>query len=86
MPELVQRQATPEGLAAALSPLLGDTPERRRQLDAFARLDDVMQIATARPSAKGAEIVLRLAREGRPAAPQASPETTLYQSPQRGIK
>ena len=32
----MQEQFAPETLAAALVPLLGDTPERRRQLDAFA--------------------------------------------------
>jgi len=58
MPELLQRQVAPESLAAALAPLLTDTPERRRQLAAFARLDDVMRIGAANPSEAAAEIVL----------------------------
>ncbi|MFZ1885770.1 MAG: lipid-A-disaccharide synthase [Rhodoplanes sp.] len=58
MPELLQRQVAPEPLVAALAPLLADTPERRRQLDAFARLDQVMKIGAANPSDAAAEIVL----------------------------
>ncbi len=68
MPELLQRQATPERLAAALAPLIGETDERARQLRAFARLDAIMEIGRSRPSAKAAEIVLDLARNGRTAA------------------
>lgn len=65
MPEIVQRDATPERLAAALSPLLADTRERQKQLDAFQRLDAVMAIGKRRPSEAAAEIVLEVARRGR---------------------
>ncbi|HEX4552813.1 MAG TPA: lipid-A-disaccharide synthase [Xanthobacteraceae bacterium] len=65
MPEIIQRQATPERLAAALGRLVADTPERRAQLAAFARLDAVMAIGSARPSDAAAEIVLDVARRGR---------------------
>jgi lipid-A-disaccharide synthase len=65
MPELIQRAANPEQLAATLAPLLGDTPERRRQLAAFARLDDVMRIGSARPSDAAADAVLDVMRRGR---------------------
>jgi lipid-A-disaccharide synthase len=65
MPEITQRDATPERLAAALAPLLADTAERRAQLAAFERLDSVMQIGAARPSEAAAQIVLELARTGR---------------------
>jgi lipid-A-disaccharide synthase len=58
MPELLQRQVAPEPLVAALAPLFADTPERRRQLDAFARLDQVMKIGAANPSEAAAQIVL----------------------------
>jgi len=64
MPELLQRQATPARLAQALVALIGDTPARRRQLDAFARLDAIMEIGSAAPSARAAAIVLELARGG----------------------
>jgi lipid-A-disaccharide synthase len=43
VPEYLQRACTPPNLAAALAPLLTDTPERRRQLAAFARLDAIMR-------------------------------------------
>src|SRR5215467_1277835 len=66
MPEFIQRDANPEKLAAALEPLIRDTPERRRQLVAFARLDEVMRIGTARPSEAAAEVVIEVARRGRP--------------------
>ena len=39
VPEFLQRDCTPQRLADALMPLLSDTPERLRQIDAFARLD-----------------------------------------------
>lgn len=66
MPEITQRDATPERLAAALAPLLTETAERQKQVSAFARLDDVMGIGSARPSEAAAEIVLEVARNGRP--------------------
>ena len=58
VPELLQEDCTPERLADALVPLLGDTPERRRQLEAFARLDAIMEIGAAPPSERAADIVL----------------------------
>jgi lipid-A-disaccharide synthase len=64
MPEFLQRDATPERLAAAVAPLLGLTPERVRQVDAFARLDRIMEIGQVLPSARAAEIVLQTVEEG----------------------
>jgi lipid-A-disaccharide synthase len=64
MPELLQRDATPEKLAAHLVALIGDTPERRRQCAALSRLDAAMEVGSAVPSARAAEIVLAMA--GRP--------------------
>jgi lipid-A-disaccharide synthase len=58
VPELLQRAATPERLAAALLPLLSDTPERRRQSEAFSRLDNIMEIGQASPSDRAAAVVL----------------------------
>jgi len=69
VPELLQEDCTPGKLAAALEPLIADTPERRRQLEAFRRLDGIMGIGVAAPSANAAAIVLEVARRGRnPAA------------------
>jgi lipid-A-disaccharide synthase len=63
VPELLQRAATPERLAAALLPLLSDTPERRRQIEAFSRLDGIMEIGTASPSDRAASVVMDCARK-----------------------
>jgi lipid-A-disaccharide synthase len=65
VPELLQEDCTPQKLADALSPLLSDTPQRRRQVAAFQRLDDIMAIGGAEPSAKAAAIVAGVARRGR---------------------
>jgi lipid-A-disaccharide synthase len=65
MPELLQRDATPQNLADALVPLIGDTPERRRQCEGLARLDAVMEVGVAVPSARAAAIVLSMAGRSR---------------------
>lgn len=65
VPELLQRDCTPEKLAAALVPLIADTPARRRQIEAFARLDAIMGVGEMTPSSQAAAIVLELARRGR---------------------
>jgi len=61
IPQLLQRDGTPEKLAGALLPLLADSPERRRQLDAFARLDVVMGIGQRTPSDAAAAVILECA-------------------------
>ena len=58
VPEFLQYQCTPETLAGALVPLMADTPERRRQIAAFARLDTIMAIGTAIPSDRAADVIL----------------------------
>ncbi|HET7912081.1 MAG TPA: lipid-A-disaccharide synthase [Pseudolabrys sp.] len=58
VPEFLQSDCTAEKLAAALVPLLGDTPERRRQIEAFSQLDDIMEIGKAKPSAHAAMLAL----------------------------
>ncbi len=67
VPELLQRDCTPDKLADALVALVADTPARRRQIDAFGRLDAIMGVGTAAPSSKAAAVVLDLARRGRSA-------------------
>ena len=62
IPELLQSAATPERLAEALLPLLSDTPQRQRQIEAFGRLDAIMAIGGDAPSAKAAAIVLDVAQ------------------------
>jgi lipid-A-disaccharide synthase len=61
VPEFLQENCTPEKLADALVPLLSDTPERRKQVDAFSRLDGITGIGTANPARQAADIVLNLA-------------------------
>lgn len=58
IPERLQWDSTPEKLSEAVLPLLDDTPDRRRQVDAFARLDAAMAIGADTPSDRAAGIVL----------------------------
>ena len=58
VPEFLQRDCTAERLANALFPLLTDTPERRRQTEAFERLDTIMEVGKANPSDRAADLVL----------------------------
>jgi lipid-A-disaccharide synthase len=62
VPEFIQEECTPDRLTEALLPLLTDTPERARQVEAFGRLDQIMGIGSAAPSARAAAIVLEVAR------------------------
>jgi lipid-A-disaccharide synthase len=66
IPELLQQNCTAENLAAALVPLFGDTPERRRQLEAFSRLDGIMEVGSSAPALRAADIVLAEARHAIP--------------------
>lgn len=61
MPQYLQGDCTPDRLATALAPLLRDTPERRRQLEAFARLDAIMDLTSEPPSIRAARAVLAVA-------------------------
>ena len=66
MPELLQSRLTPESAAAALVPLIADSPARKLQLDAFARLDGIMGIGRMSPSNSAADAVLALATGQKP--------------------
>jgi lipid-A-disaccharide synthase len=66
VPEFLQGACTPQALASALVPLLGDTPARAAQRAAFARLDALMSIADgSTPSREAAERVLAAAGNAR---------------------
>lgn len=66
VPERMQEDCTPDKLLAALRPLLADTLERRCQLEAFARLDQLLEVGSAHsPSERAAAIVASLAAKGR---------------------
>ncbi len=72
-PEFIQENCTPEKLAAALQPLLADSPERAAQLSALGKIRERMFLPQGTPSEKAAEVVLAvLAAAGRDL--RASPE------------
>ncbi|WP_409334541.1 lipid-A-disaccharide synthase [Bradyrhizobium jicamae] len=58
IPEFLQENCTPENLAQALAEVLVDSPERLRQLVAFATLDAKMSTGDQPPSVRAADIVL----------------------------
>ena len=49
VPEKLQRDCTPGALAAALTALVRDGPERRAQIEALARLDGLMRLDDGEP-------------------------------------
>ena len=65
IPEFLQRDCTPEKLAPALRDVLDDTPLRRRQVDAFAKLDAIMSTGNQTSSTRAADIVLATLRKSR---------------------
>jgi len=65
VPEFLQQDCTPEKLARGLREILTDSPARRRQVEAFARLDDVMSTGNQPPSVRAADIVLATLRKAR---------------------
>ena len=62
VPEFLQQDATAEKIAEAALRVFEHGPERRRQVEAFKRLDEVMEIGYLIPSERAAEIVLGYAR------------------------
>ena len=68
VPQYLQRDCTPERIAAGLIPLLADTPERRRQIEGFGRLDAIMGLGAAAPSERAAARVLAVVAGRRAAA------------------
>jgi lipid-A-disaccharide synthase len=63
VPEFIQEDCTPAKLVPALRDVLSDTPLRRRQVDAFARIDAVMATGQKSPSVRAADIVLATMRK-----------------------
>lgn len=58
VPEFLQSDCTGDRIATALVPLIGATPERKRQEEAFLRLDQIMGVGTATPSLRAAQATL----------------------------
>jgi lipid-A-disaccharide synthase len=65
VPEFLQEDCTPAKLAPALRDILGDSPLRRRQTAAFARIDAIMSTGGQPPSSRAADIVLATLRNAR---------------------
>ncbi|MBH5370053.1 lipid-A-disaccharide synthase [Bradyrhizobium glycinis] len=63
IPEYLQEECTPEKLAPALRDVLTDSTLRRQQVEAFARLDQIMSTGTTSPSVLAADIVLATTRK-----------------------
>jgi lipid-A-disaccharide synthase len=65
IPEFLQNDCTPENLARSLRELLTDSGPRRRQVEAFSKIDAIMSTGSASPSVRAADIVLATMRKAR---------------------
>jgi lipid-A-disaccharide synthase len=65
VPEFLQQDCTPEKLVPALREVLDDSKLRRRQVEAFARLDGIMTTGDQPPGVRAADIVLATLRKAR---------------------
>ncbi len=60
IPEFLQRRCTPETIAPALADIIGDTSSRKRQLEAFKRIEAILGADGSDPSDRAAQAVLDL--------------------------
>jgi lipid-A-disaccharide synthase len=65
VPEFIQQDCTAEKLLPALRDILADSPSRRRQVEAFAKIDRIMSTGNQPPSVRAADIVLSTMRKAR---------------------
>jgi lipid-A-disaccharide synthase len=65
VPEFIQKNCTAEKLAPPLREILADSSARRRQVEAFARIDTIMSTGDQPPSVRAADIVLATMRKSR---------------------
>jgi lipid-A-disaccharide synthase len=65
VPEFLQQDCTPEKLTPALRDVLDDSPLRRRQVEAFAKIDMIMSTGNQPPGVRAADIVLATLRKAR---------------------
>jgi lipid-A-disaccharide synthase len=63
VPEFLQQDCTADKLAPAVAEVLRDGVERRRQIEAFAGLDERMAVGDIAPSARAADIVIAEMRQ-----------------------
>lgn len=69
VPEFLDRHSDPANLAAALLPLLRESPEREAQLAAFKRLERLMDQGGPAPSELAAQAILATLKERQPPQP-----------------
>ena len=60
IPEFHQEECTAQNLAPALQAILNDTSQRSRQLEAFAKLDQIMNTGALSPSEAAADVVIEM--------------------------
>ena len=60
IPEFLQRRCTAADVAPALADIIGETPARRRQIEAFGRLDAILGAGGSAPSTRAAKAVIDL--------------------------
>ena len=65
VPEYLQEDCTPGKLSEALGEVLSDSDLRRRQVEAFAKIEDIMSTGNQPPSVRAADIVLATMRKSR---------------------
>src|SRR6185295_15395238 len=65
VPEFVQENCRSERLVPAMRDVLSDSAMRRKQIEAFARIDAIMATGDQPPSVRAADIVLATMRKGR---------------------
>jgi len=58
VPEFLQENCTPAQLAPAVAEILRDGAARRRQIEAFAKLDQLMAVGDLSPSQRAADLVI----------------------------
>jgi lipid-A-disaccharide synthase len=65
VPEFLQDDCSPEKLMPVLRDVLDDSPLRRRQVEAFAGIDNIMSTGNQSPGVRAADIVLATLRKAR---------------------
>ena len=71
VPEFLQEYGSVETVAPPLAAIIKDTPERRAQLEAFAKLDTIMAFDGEDPSVRAARVVLDTAAARRSDRPMS---------------
>jgi lipid-A-disaccharide synthase len=62
VPEFLQENCTADKLAPAVAEMLKDGTPRRRQVEAFAKLDELMAVGDSSPSERAADLVIATMR------------------------